>query len=458
MLKVGVERLSSMQQQQLHITSPEAVDANIKKWEVRIARIVTPPRHSVEDPSPAFFAPHILCGSAPHAFWCEKLVPLGVTAVLNMGEAGCHDCRDKYAARGIAYLGFAAEDMDNYPLFEHLDKATAFLSDATARGGRALVHCFAGANRSAAMAIAFLMVTTREHLEPLVRRCFDARPFILKNASFRRQLVLLAARHGLLDDAAPTPPPPQQPLAGAPPPVTAPGWTTRSYAGGGVASATPPSPDDYLMGEAHPEYALVEQLGEGAFATVYACKLGGRAERVAAKVVHRAREWMWIGGKSVRVQVALDALQRERAALRRVGARNHVLAMFGYAEDEARSLIFLELLPGGDLQRVAEAHRDGLQEAESARYMGGLLAALAHCHANGVVHRDVKLDNLLLAADGSVRLADFGHAAVCAAPLPAALADGGLPPQRLYDKVGTRCYCAPEIIVAGDDGYDGAPA
>ena len=63
------------------------------------------------------------------------------------------------------------------------------------------------------------------------------------------------------------------------------------------------------MGDAHPEYVLVEQLGEGAFATVYACKLPGRTERVAAKVVHTSREWVWIGGKSVRVQVAIDALQ-----------------------------------------------------------------------------------------------------------------------------------------------------
>ena len=111
--------------EKLRITNPDALlsEEELKRWEARLTRIVTPPRHSVEDPSPAVFSEHILCGSAPHAFWVDKLVPLGVTAVLNMGEAGCHDCRDKYAARGIAYLGFAAEDLDNYPLFEHLDEA-----------------------------------------------------------------------------------------------------------------------------------------------------------------------------------------------------------------------------------------------------------------------------------------------------------------------------------------------
>jgi len=104
-----------------------------------------------------------------------------------------------------------------------------------------------------------------------------------------------------------------------------------------------------------------------------------------------------------------------------------------------------------------------------------LFSALAHCHAHGVCHRDVKLANLLLAADGTLRLADFGHAATwqrqpvaggacgaCADSPSAASpalspAQDKFPPPRLRDKVGTKGYCAPEIIACGTEGYLGPP-
>ena len=67
------------------------------------------------------------------------------------------------------------------------------------------------------------------------------------------------------------------------------------------------------------------------------------------------------------------------------------------------------------------------------------------------MHRDVKLANCLVAPDGSVRLADFGHAAILCSTSEAA-AD-----RRLHDKVGTKSFCAPEIIACGAEGYDGPP-
>ena len=47
-----------------------------------------------------------------------------------------------------------------------------------------------------------------------------------------------------------------------------------------------------------PWYTLGEALGEGAFATVYACTLPGHASSVAAKVVSRKAKWVWIGGRT----------------------------------------------------------------------------------------------------------------------------------------------------------------
>ena len=163
-------------------------DPPVDKLEAALERIVTPPRHRIADDEPAAFAEHVLCGAAQHAFAVDRLVERGVTAVVNCAAAGAHDCRAMYAARGIAYLALdGCEDIAGYDLWQHLDAVLAFVEAETSGAGRVLVHCFAGSNRSASFAIAALLVTTREPLEPLVARCFALRPFILKNKTFRRR-------------------------------------------------------------------------------------------------------------------------------------------------------------------------------------------------------------------------------------------------------------------------------
>ena len=68
-----------------------------------------------------------------------------------------------------------------------------------------LIHCMAGVNRSATLAVAHLLVEQRRNLFELFAECVAARPSILQNPSFQLQLCTLAHRHGLLhepDEAA----------------------------------------------------------------------------------------------------------------------------------------------------------------------------------------------------------------------------------------------------------------
>jgi len=134
-----------------------------------------------------------------------------VTGVLNVAPGACDDPVHAYAVHGIVYGEHDAEDFEGYPLLEiHLAAVNAFMAEHTS--GRVLLHCFAGVNRSAALAIA--VMTQREPQRPLlsiVQECFERRPFILSNKSFRRQLLRHAARcrqshqHCDVTDASHTP-------------------------------------------------------------------------------------------------------------------------------------------------------------------------------------------------------------------------------------------------------------
>lgn len=93
-----------------------------------------------------------------------------------------------------------------------------------------------------------------------------------------------------------------------------------------------------------------------------------------------------------------------------------VVELLEFFEDERFVYLVLQLCGGGDLYRRLRESRRGaaggpLDEREAAGYMGQLLAGLQYLHESGVMHRDLKLSNLLLSEDGRrLRIGDFGLA------------------------------------------------
>lgn len=183
---------SSSQPAELTAAESEALQA--------LAELVATPRWRADDALPARFAPKLLCGSAEHANDLGALRTAGVTAVLNCAPGACDDPVDAYDEYGIRYAELDAEDFDGYPLLElHLDAAQQFIEEqCAADNGLVLIHCYAGVNRSAALAIATTMMHEAAPLLDVAERCWSARPFILNNEGFRRELVKCASARGLL--------------------------------------------------------------------------------------------------------------------------------------------------------------------------------------------------------------------------------------------------------------------
>ena len=125
--------------------------------------------------------------------------------------------------------------------------------------------------------------------------------------------------------------------------------------------------------------------------------------------------------------------QRARREVAVAGRLNHphIVQLRGVVEDEHYVYVISDLVDGGDLASGLKS--DELGDAGRLRICAAVCEALAHAHEHGIVHRDVKPANVLLGRDGSVRLADFGIAAVSE---PDATVDDRM--------LGTLSYMAPE--------------
>lgn len=189
----------------------------------------------------------------------------------------------------------------------------------------------------------------------------------------------------------------------------------------------PPCIDDFDVGQ---------ELGKGGFAVVYRARVRSTGLEVALKVVdkHRACEHLsknsnnnanagggvaggGLGGGSLELACARVANEvRLHWGLKHPA----VVELLEFFEDERFVYLVLELCGGGDLYRRLRESSSGaggssrgrpLDEREAAGYMGQLLAGLQYLHESGVMHRDLKLPNLLLSEDGRrLRIADFGLA------------------------------------------------
>ena len=70
-------------------------------------------------------------------------------------------------------------------------------------------------------------------------------------------------------------------------------------------------------------------------------------------------------------------------------------------------LFVTELMSGGDLLSYVRKRRQ-LKEDVAKSVFKQIIQAVQYCHSKGILHRDIKLDNILLKIDGSVKLCDFG--------------------------------------------------
>jgi serine/threonine-protein kinase len=169
-------------------------------------------------------------------------------------------------------------------------------------------------------------------------------------------------------------------------------------------------------------YRLERLLGRGGMASVWLARDERLDRLVAVKVL------------SDKIASDPEYVARFRREARVAAGLSHpnLVGVFDFAESEERRYLVMEYVPGPNLaERIARG-----EGVDCSRLAREILGAVAHIHAAGVLHRDIKPQNVLIAADGRSQLTDFGIAQP----------DDATSLTRTGQLLGTERYIAPEVM------------
>ena len=136
-----------------------------------------------------------------------------------------------------------------------------------------------------------------------------------------------------------------------------------------------------------------------------------------------------------------DRVQRFKREAQAAGRLNHpnIMTVYDVEEDAGRLFMAMEYLDGGTLRAEIDG-RGKLEPQRAVEIARAVLAGLAHAHGQGVVHRDIKPDNVQILSNGSIKITDFGIARLTFQPN--LTMDGQV--------FGTPSYMSPEQVVGKD--------
>ena len=181
--------------------------------------------------------------------------------------------------------------------------------------------------------------------------------------------------------------------------------------------------DDYQVGDViDGRYKIVSRIGGGGMANVYLAEDGTLGRRVAIKMLHR---------RFVEDAKFVERFRREAKAAAGLNHPN-IVGVYDWGQVGSENYIVMEYVEGETLKELIR-RRGRLTGSDAVAIALELLAALGAAHANGVIHRDIKSQNILLDREGRAKVADFG------------IAQAGDPGMTEVGSIlGTAQYLAPE--------------
>ena len=170
-----------------------------------------------------------------------------------------------------------------------------------------------------------------------------------------------------------------------------------------AGSLTPYQVNQLLQGKGQDlvlgSYIVLERLGEGGMGQVFTARHRGLGQVVALKLIHKDR----LGNP--------QAVKRFHREIQVAGKLNHPNIVRAYDADQTGPTHFftMECVEGTDLNKLVK-EKGRLPVERACEYIRQAALGLQHAHERGLVHRDIKPHNLLLAKDGTIKILDMGLA------------------------------------------------
>ena len=198
----------------------------------------------------------------------------------------------------------------------------------------------------------------------------------------------------------------------------------------------------YAKNKSYPEtkinfYLYGRRIGQGAFGKVN-LGLNVLTGRVVAIKSFKKTPIEKLKHKMFKIQYETELMKRFN--------HKNITKILEVFNDEEYMLIIMEYINGGNLFSFVKKRRK-LSEKMAKFLFRQIILGIQHIHSKNVVHRDIKLENLLIDFNNNVKICDFGIGKVLNSEN-----------EILYDKCGTPMYMAPEIILSTKEkGYKGFP-
>uniref|UniRef100_A0A914NG79 Protein kinase C-like 3 n=1 Tax=Meloidogyne incognita TaxID=6306 RepID=A0A914NG79_MELIC len=180
------------------------------------------------------------------------------------------------------------------------------------------------------------------------------------------------------------------------------------------------------------DFELLTVIGRGSYAKVVQAEHRRTGQIYAIKIIK----------KTVCIdEEDTDWIQTEKSVLETASNHPFLVGLHSCFQTASRLFYVIEFIPGGDLMfHMQRQHK--LPEEHARFYSAEVILALHFLHTRGIIYRDLKLDNVLLDAEGHVKLTDFG------------MCKENIGPNDLTSTFcGTPNYIAPEILRGEDYGY-----
>jgi len=189
----------------------------------------------------------------------------------------------------------------------------------------------------------------------------------------------------------------------------------------------------FMIGQIISHYKILEKLGEGGMGIVYKARDLKLDRLVALK---------FLPANLLASQEEIARFQQEAKALSALN-HPHIATIYDIDSADGQKFIVLEYLSGGTLKSKIRDVQSSGKELSIQQIVGyGLQIAegLAYAHRHGIIHRDVKTDNMILTDEETVKITDFGLAKL----------RGSVQLTKIRSTVGTAAYMSPEQI-RGED-------